>query len=68
LATGCQVTAGSKYAIVLSCNGGDYSNRVNVRYNMSGGYSGGVFGSSMNSGGSWSVSSYQDMAFKEGQY
>jgi hypothetical protein len=66
-ATGCQVSAGSKYAIVLSGNGGDYSNRVNVRYNMSGGYSRGVFGSSSNSGGTWSVSSYQDMAFKEGQ-
>ena len=67
-ATGCQVSAGSKYAIVLSGNGGDFSNRVNVRYNMSGGYSRGVFGSSSNSGGTWSVSSYQDMAFKEGQF
>ncbi len=67
LATSCQVVAGSKYAIVLSGNGGDFSNRVNVRYNMSGGYSRGVFGSSSNSGTTWSVSSYQDMAFKEGQ-
>jgi len=67
-ATGCQVSTGSRYAIVLSGSGGDFSNRVNVRYNMSGGYSRGVFGSSSNSGGTWSVSSYQDMAFKEGQF
>jgi internalin A len=65
--TGCPVSAGVEYAIVLSGNGGNSSNRVVVRVNTAGGYSGGVRGYSLNGGATWLLSSAQDMAFKEGQ-
>jgi hypothetical protein len=65
--SGCVVSAGVEYAIVLSGDGGNSSNRVVVRVNTVGGYSGGVRGYSLNGGTTWLLSSGQDMAFKEGQ-
>jgi hypothetical protein len=65
--TGCQVSAGVEYTIVLSGSGGNSTNRVVARVNTSGGYSRGVRGYSLNGGTTWLLSSAQDMAFKEGQ-
>jgi hypothetical protein len=65
--TGCPVSAGMEYAIVLLGSGGNTANRVVVRINTAGGYSRGMRGYSLNGGATWYVTSAQDMAFKEGQ-
>jgi hypothetical protein len=65
--SGCEVSTGVEYAVVLSSDGGDSSNRLIIRVNTTGGYNGGARGYSVNGGTTWVLSSSQDMAFKEGQ-
>jgi hypothetical protein len=65
---GYDLSAGTEYALVLSGNGGDTTNRVLVRVDTTGSYDAGLRGSSTNGGTTWQMLSDDDMAFKEGQY
>jgi hypothetical protein len=65
--TGYEVTAGTKYALVLSATGGASGNLVYWRVNTAGAYSRGMKATSANQGTSWTTSSAQDFMFKEGQ-
>ena len=64
--TGYAVTAGTKYALVLSATGGDTSNIAYWRVNTAGTYSGGMKASSTDNGVNWTTNSAQDFMFKEG--
>ncbi|MBN2099805.1 MAG: right-handed parallel beta-helix repeat-containing protein [Dehalococcoidia bacterium] len=65
--TGYQLSAGTEYALVISANGGNLSNRVNVRTYAANGYSGGRLGTSSDAGQTWQMDAGGDMAFKAGQ-
>ncbi|MDM7999629.1 MAG: IPT/TIG domain-containing protein [Dehalococcoidia bacterium] len=65
---GYDLLAGTEYALVLSGDGGDTTNKVLVRVDTAGSYDGGLRGSSADGGASWDMLSDDDMAFKEGQY
>jgi hypothetical protein len=67
-ATGCQVSAGTEYALVLSGNGGTSASKVTVSTNATGGYSGGEAGFSSDGGADWQTLTGEDMVFQEGQY
>jgi hypothetical protein len=67
LSTGCEVTTGTKYAIVLSATEGASGNLVYWRVNTAGGYSRGMKATSANQGTSWTATSAHDFMFKEGQ-
>jgi hypothetical protein len=64
--TGCEVTAGTKYAIVLSATDGAAGNLVYWRVNTAGTYSRGMKALSADQGTSWTTSSAADFMFKEG--
>ena len=64
-ATGCQVDANTKYAVVLSCDGGNSANKVLIGISTTGGYSRGERGYTTTT--TWTVRTDQDWAFKEGQ-
>lgn len=59
--TSYNLTGGTKYAIVLRAPGGDGSNYVDWRYDSTGGYAGGNFEHSLNSGTTWMT--YADFDF-----
>ncbi len=65
-ATGCQVSAGTEYALVVSGDGGTAASSAIVRIDTTGGYSGGQRGYSTDGGTTWQMLSGDDMAFKEG--
>jgi hypothetical protein len=65
--TGCAVTAGTKYALVLSATDGAAGNLVYWRVNTAGAYSRGMKATSAVQGTSWTTNSAQDFMFKEGQ-
>lgn len=60
------VTAGTRYALVVSATSGASGNLVCWRVNTSGTYSRGMKATSANHGASWASYSAQDFAFKEG--
>jgi hypothetical protein len=66
--TGYQVTAGMKYALVLSADSGSLSNIVYWRVNTAGTYSRGMRATSTNQGSTWTTNLSYDLGFKEGQY
>jgi internalin A len=66
--TGHEVTAGTKYALVLSATEGATGNLVYWRVNTAGTYSRGMKVLSANQGTSWTASSAQDFMFKEGAH
>jgi hypothetical protein len=68
LATGCQVSAGTEYALVVSGNGGDLTNKAIVRIDTTGSYAGGQRGYSADGGATWQMLAGDDMAFREGLY
>jgi hypothetical protein len=63
--TGCQVNAGTEYALVISSVGDDTTSKVMVRTNTAGGYASGQRGYSTDGGTTWTMTT-QDIAFKEG--
>jgi hypothetical protein len=63
--TGCQVNAGTEYALVISSVGDDTTSKVMVRTNTTGGYASGQRGFSVDGGTAWTMTT-QDIAFKEG--
>ncbi len=65
---GYDLSAGTEYALVVSGNGGDTTNRVLVRVDTTGSYDAGLRGNSTDGGTTWQMLSDDDMAFKEGQY
>jgi len=65
-ATGCQVSAGTEYALVVSGDGGTAASSAIVRIDSTGSYSGGQRGYSTDGGTTWQMLSGDDMAFKEG--
>ncbi|MBN2100207.1 MAG: IPT/TIG domain-containing protein [Dehalococcoidia bacterium] len=64
--SGCLVSAGTEYAIVLSSTGDDTTNKVMVRFYTKNVYAGGQHGRSYDSGTTWLMLPAYDMAFKEG--
>jgi hypothetical protein len=65
--TGYAVTAGTKYALVLSATEGASGTMVYWRVNTAGTYSGGMKAISANQGTTWTTSSASDFMFREGQ-
>lgn len=67
LGSGYSLAAGTKYAIVCRATGGDSGNSVGWRVKSSGGYAGGSFLYSTNSGSSWDYNNYAawDAMFEE---
>jgi predicted GH43/DUF377 family glycosyl hydrolase len=64
--TGYAVTAGTKYALVLSATSGSAGTMVYWRVNAAGSYSRGMKAFSTNQGSIWTTVSAQDFMFKEG--
>ena len=61
--TAYQLEATTTYAIVVRAVAGDASNYIGWRYDSTGSYSGGNYGSSTNSGVSWSPNTDYDFMF-----
>jgi hypothetical protein len=65
--SGCEVLAGTEYAIVVSGDGGSSVSKIMLAANPTGGYAGGQSGCSSDSGTSWARLPCADAAFMEGQ-
>jgi hypothetical protein len=65
ITTPYSVTASTEYAIVLKFPDGDGTHKYTVRTNSAGAYAGGQFGTSSNSGSSWTATATTDMLFIE---
>jgi len=64
--SGCQVNAGSEYALVMSSAGDDTTSKVMVRLYTANGYASGQRGYSVDGGTTWTMVPTQDIAFREG--
>jgi hypothetical protein len=64
---GYQVSAGTKYALVLSANSGSMGTMVWAKVNTAGTYSGGMRGYSTDLGNNWTTNPLYDIVFREGQ-
>ncbi|KKL68719.1 hypothetical protein LCGC14_2122180 [marine sediment metagenome] len=65
LGAGTDLTATTKYAIVVSCPGASDGNSPAWRHDSSGSYSGGANVQSSDSGGSWAEDASDDFMFEE---
>ncbi|MDM7999798.1 MAG: hypothetical protein QUS33_07340 [Dehalococcoidia bacterium] len=64
--SGCNLSQGTEYALVLSANGGDPANCVATRIYTKNYYYAGQRGSSTDGGTTWTMLPTQDMTFYEG--
>jgi hypothetical protein len=64
--SGCQVNAGTEYALVISSSGDDTTSKVMVRVYTANSYASGQRGYSTDGGTTWTMVPTQDIAFREG--